>query len=239
MKHYLHKALNICGENVEFAIKKMSSYMSLKTEHLQFLDIRSYLAPNYSYDAFIKAYKCNLTKGFFPYEYLDTFEKLNDKQLPPHEAFYSSLKNSNITTEQYNMCIDAWNKNNMQTMKDFLEWYNNLDVIPFIEAVEKMKTFYKKFGVYYTESENYLPLHGNGWYYHNMMIYCLKEGIINQGNIEFKTKSSLTIKPNYFNKFIDYCYNNMRNYSKLMTNSSSMIGAFKPNNSKCENWRSL
>ena len=94
-------------------------------------------------------------------------------------------------------------------------------------------------GVYYTESENYLPLHGNGWYYHNMMIYCLKEGIINQGNIKFKTKSSLTIKPNYFNKFIDYCYNNMQNYSKLMTNSSSMIGAFKPNNSKCENWRSL
>ena len=29
------------------------------------------------------------------------------------------------------------------TFKDFLEWYNNLDVLPFIEAVEKMKTFYK------------------------------------------------------------------------------------------------
>ncbi len=27
--------------------------------------------------------------------------------------------------------------------QDFLEWYNNLDVLPFIEAVEKMKTFYK------------------------------------------------------------------------------------------------
>ena len=31
----------------------------------------------------------------------------------------------------------------MKTFKDFLEWYNNLDVLPFIEAVEKMKTFYK------------------------------------------------------------------------------------------------
>ena len=37
--------------------------MSLKTQHLQFLDIRSYLAPNYSYDAFIKAYKCTIEKG--------------------------------------------------------------------------------------------------------------------------------------------------------------------------------
>ncbi len=34
--------------------------------------------------------------------------------------------------------ITTWN-----TFKDFLEWYNNLDVLPFIEAVEKMKTLYK------------------------------------------------------------------------------------------------
>jgi hypothetical protein len=31
----------------------------------------------------------------------------------------------------------------MKTFKDFLEWYNNLDVLPFLEAVEKMKTFYE------------------------------------------------------------------------------------------------
>ena len=31
----------------------------------------------------------------------------------------------------------------MKTFKDFLEWYNNLDVIPFVEAIEKMKVFYK------------------------------------------------------------------------------------------------
>ncbi len=67
MKQYLHKSLEDNGEFVSFSIKKANSYMSLKTQHLQFLDIRSYLAPNYSYDAFIKAYKCKLEKGFFPY----------------------------------------------------------------------------------------------------------------------------------------------------------------------------
>ena len=39
--------------------------------------------------------------------------------------------------------MDAWNNNNMKTFKDFLEWYNNLDVIPFVEVIEKMKVFYK------------------------------------------------------------------------------------------------
>ena len=64
MKQYLHKSLEDCGEEVSFTIKKANAYMSLKTQHLQFLDVRSYLAPNYSYDAFITAYKCKLEKGF-------------------------------------------------------------------------------------------------------------------------------------------------------------------------------
>ncbi|NBO67009.1 MAG: hypothetical protein EBU88_19555, partial [Acidobacteria bacterium] len=143
MKKFLHKALEDHGEFVSFSIKKANSYMSLKTKHLQFLDIRSYLAPNYSYDEFIKAYKCKLEKGFFPYEFFDNYDKLNYNALPPHKAFFNRLKNKNITDEEYNICVDAWNNNNMKTFEDFLEWYNNLDVLPFIEAVEKMKTFYK------------------------------------------------------------------------------------------------
>ncbi len=50
----------------------------------------------------------------------------------------------NITDAEYKICEDAWNDNNMKTFEDFLEWYNNLDVIPFVEAVEKMKLFNKK-----------------------------------------------------------------------------------------------
>jgi hypothetical protein len=60
-----------------------------------------------------------------------------------------------------------------------------------------------------------------------MINYCLEEGIINHQDIKFKIKSSLNIKHDYFNKFIDYCYSNMGKYSKLMVNY--MIGAFKPN----------
>ncbi len=31
----------------------------------------------------------------------------------------------------------------MITFKYFPKWYNNLDIIPFIDAVEKMKEFYE------------------------------------------------------------------------------------------------
>ena len=35
----------------------------------------------------------------------------------------------------------------MQTFGDWLEYYNNLDVTPFSETLEKMKAFYTKLGV--------------------------------------------------------------------------------------------
>ena len=36
-------------------------------------------------------------KGVYPYEYIDSLEKLNETQLPPIEAFYSTLKQETIT----------------------------------------------------------------------------------------------------------------------------------------------
>ena len=35
----------------------------------------------------------------------------------------------------------------MQTFRDWLEYYNNLDVTPFLETIEKMKSFYTNIGV--------------------------------------------------------------------------------------------
>ena len=75
--------------------------MCLKTPHLRFLDVTNFLAPGFSYDKFLKAYECPQTKGFFHYEWLDTLEKLEHPSLPPHEAVFSTLKNKNISGEDY------------------------------------------------------------------------------------------------------------------------------------------
>ena len=116
--------------------------MCLKTAHLRFLDVTNFLAPGFSYDKFLKAYECPQTKGFFPYEWMDSLDKLDQTYLPPHEAFYSSLKKDNISKEYYQSCLKVWS-DNMQTFKDFLVWYNNLDAQPFCDALEKMCAFWK------------------------------------------------------------------------------------------------
>ena len=118
--------------------------MCLKTQHLKFLDITNYLAPGFSYEQFLKAYECSQTKGYFPYEWVDSLEKLNSPTLPPPEAFHSTLSNTDITIEQYECCQCVWDANNMTSFRDFLVWYNNLDVVPFLEAIEKMSTFWKE-----------------------------------------------------------------------------------------------
>jgi len=71
---------------------------------LRFLDLLRYLAPGYTLRKFITAFAPEVTvgKSYFPYEYITNIEKLNEKNLPPYEAFFSSLTNSNVLEEEYN-----------------------------------------------------------------------------------------------------------------------------------------
>ena len=118
--------------------------MCLKTSNLKFLDITNYSAPGLSYDQFLKAYESKQTKGYFSYEWIDSLEKLTSPTLPPPEAFHSTLYGTNITEEQYEYCQLVWNDDNMETFCEFLVWYNNLDVVPFLEAIAKMREFWKE-----------------------------------------------------------------------------------------------
>ena len=122
-------------EQVQFVIKRNNNHMCLKTMHLKFLDITNYLAPGFSYDQFLKAYECTQTKGYFPYEWIDSLEKLEFPALPSPETFHSTLSGSDITEEQYEYCQRVWNDNNMETFCDLLVWYNNHDVVPFLELL--------------------------------------------------------------------------------------------------------
>ena len=111
--------------------------MFLSTPKFKFLDAKNYLAPGLSYDAWCRAHGCELQKLVFPYEWLDSFEKLNHKGPVKYEDFFSSLKGENISQEEYQNFCDEFHKRGCVTMKDWLKEYNLADVKPFIEALEK------------------------------------------------------------------------------------------------------
>ena len=64
-------------------IKKANHFVSFMFGDVQFLDILNFLGGATSLDSFLKAYKTSETKGFFPYEWFDSPNKLDAPFLPP------------------------------------------------------------------------------------------------------------------------------------------------------------
>ena len=76
---------------------------------------------------------CRLQKLMFPYEWLDSYEKLSQVGPVSYEDFYSSLKPT-ITRDEYKQFLKLFKENDCTTMGDWLRAYN----VPFIEAFRKM-----------------------------------------------------------------------------------------------------
>ena len=72
---------------------------------------------------------------------------------------YANLLKSGLTTEQavvklklskppptgienYQYLQQIWKQEHMSSIKDFLRWYNNKDVVPTLKAMQKMIAFY-------------------------------------------------------------------------------------------------
>ena len=80
------------------------------------------------------AYGSELEKYHFPYEFVDRLEKL-ESGLLDHQAFYSFLTKSNITTEEYNLVQKTWLEKGWKSLCNMIVYYNLLDCIPFVQAV--------------------------------------------------------------------------------------------------------
>ena len=68
-------------------------------------------------------------KGIYPYDYVDSFNKMNDEQLPKQELFYSRLYNSNCTDEDYKQALTVWDTFNCKKFIDYHNLYLASDVL--------------------------------------------------------------------------------------------------------------
>ena len=94
-------------------------------------------------------------KGFFPYDYLDNIEKLNDSKPPPQKAFYSKLTIKGISRNNYKHVLNVWKTFKMKTFKEYLELYNVTDVLLLADVFENFRDIcLKNYGLdpvyYYT-----------------------------------------------------------------------------------------
>ena len=76
-------------------IKKANQFVSFKFGDVQLLDIINFLRGATSLDSFVKPYKTSETKGFFPYEWFDCPQTMNNSESPPYDSFFIKLQNVN------------------------------------------------------------------------------------------------------------------------------------------------
>ena len=145
-EHFAERLADTTGK-VRVA-KNGNKIMFILTENFRFLDIINYLGPGTSYEKWVKAYECETVKSWFPYEWFDTPEKLDFCGLPKYEDWYSKLKNGYVLTkDEWEGCQRLFKEKGMCTFTDWLRYYNNLDVAPGLEALEKMRAFYTDKGI--------------------------------------------------------------------------------------------
>ena len=99
----------------------MEKYTMFSAGNLQFIDSLNFLQGSLDSletatpkDAFniTKKFSDNIEllfkKGIYQYEYMDSWERFDEAQLPPKEKFYSKLNDQNITDEEYAHAQNVW-----------------------------------------------------------------------------------------------------------------------------------
>ena len=100
-------------------------------------------------------------KGVFPYEYMDSFERFEETQLPPKEKFHSSLSQENISEEDYKHAQQVWDTFSCKSLKDYHDVYLGSDVLLLADVFENFrKTALATYGL---DPTHYLTLPGYSW----------------------------------------------------------------------------
>ena len=100
-------------------------------------------------------------KGVYPYEYMDSLEKLKETKLPPKEAFYSRLTGEDISDEDYQHAQKVWRVFEMKTLKDYHELYNKTDVLLLPDVFENFRDICIKY--YKLDPAHYCTAPGLAW----------------------------------------------------------------------------
>ena len=142
-------SVNLIAQNSE---KYMAFYIG---KHLAFIDSFAFLSSsldklssNLEDDDYIYTKKYynnpaqfNLVKrkGVYPYDYMDSFSKFNETELPPIEEFYSQLTDTNISEEDYNHAKDVWNTFRLKNMGEYHDLYLKTDVLLLVDVLENFR----------------------------------------------------------------------------------------------------
>ena len=155
-KHsYKNKRGEECHMNINCIPNNMEKYMAFMLgNNLVFLDSFQFMSSSldnltknlpddafkYTQQVFIKEqFNLMKQKGIYPYDYMDSFDRFNETQLPNKKDFFSILNNEHITHEQYNHAQNVWKTFNIKTMGDYHDLYLKFDILLLADVFENFR----------------------------------------------------------------------------------------------------
>ena len=67
-------------------------------------------------------------KGVYPYEYINSWDRFEETQLPPINAFYSNLNMSSISEDEYQHAQKVWEEFGIRNLGDYHDLYLRTDL---------------------------------------------------------------------------------------------------------------
>ena len=80
-----------------------------------------------------------LRKGVYPYEYIDEWDKFNEKVLPGKESFYSNLTLENISEIHYAHANNVFKKFNINNLGEYHDLYVRSDTLLLADIFENFR----------------------------------------------------------------------------------------------------
>ena len=102
-----------------------------------------------------------LRKGTYPYEYMDGWNKFNEKALPGKESFYSSLTMEDISETNYAHANNVFKKFNLNNLGEYHDLYVRSDTLLLADVFENFR--YACMKNYELDPAHFISLAGLAW----------------------------------------------------------------------------
>jgi len=66
-------------------------------------------------------------KEVYPYDYMDSFSRFNENQLPKREDFYSILNDTDISEDDYKHAQEVWDAFKIRNLGEYHDLYLKTD----------------------------------------------------------------------------------------------------------------
>ena len=103
----------------------------------------------------------HLRKGIYPYDYMDSFNRFEEIENPPKEAYYSILNDQEITDEDYEHSIKIWKEDKIKNLGEYHDLYLKIDVLLLAEIFENFRNVCLKH--YELDPAHYYTSPGLSW----------------------------------------------------------------------------